>query len=370
MRHPILVLALVIAMAIGCISATATSQLQAQETTYPTDRGAYVSDASHAIAIYRPSVTERTPESMAAAGQKFLKSLTKKLALQVRHPIDSAERRDWTNLPANPNAGGARLGDFDKEQIHAFCNLMATLMSRQGYQKMVNIMLADDQLLKNGRPRRGFGTENFAVVVFGDPSPTKPWAFQLDGHHVGVNLSVTGDKLCMSPSFIGTQPQAFSLGQKKVRPLTGEIDDAYKLIGSLSAKQREKAVIQDRRGRILAGPGRDNRLPPIQGLACSELSEKQQALLFKLIEQWVNDLPEKHAKARIAEIKSGLKDTYFSWNGAVMVNSDISYRIQGPTLIIEYACQDLGGDPQQHLHTMYRNPKNEYGLQIGKQGKK
>jgi hypothetical protein len=54
----------------------------------------------------------------------------------------------------------------------------------------------------------------------------------------------------------------------------------------------------------------------------------------------------------------------FSWNGNQEPGSDISYSIQGPSLIIEYACQNLGGNPLAHLHSMYRNPKNEYGNQL------
>ena len=45
---------------------------------------------------------------------------------------------------------------------------------------------------------------------------------------------------------------------------------------------------------------------------------------------------------------------------------DFSYRLQGPSLIIEYAGQDLGGDPHDHLHSMYRDPTNEYGARLGK----
>ena len=56
----------------------------------------------------------------------------------------------------------------------------------------------------------------------------------------------------------------------------------------------------------------------------------------------------------------------FAWNGATQKGSDISYSIQSPSLIIEYACQSLGGDPLQHIHTIYRNPKNEYGGQLDK----
>ena len=66
------------------------------------------------------------------------------------------------------------------------------------------------------------------------------------------------------------------------------------------------------------------------------------------------------------QIEDELVETHFSWNGATKTGSDVSFAIQGPSLIIEYACQDLGGDPLQHIHTMYRNPKNEYGGQLGK----
>lgn len=43
------------------------------------------------------------------------------------------------------------------------------------------------------------------------------------------------------------------------------------------------------------------------------------------------------------------------------------YRIQGPHLVIEYAPQTLGGDPAMHVHTMYRDPTNDYGRGLTKQ---
>ena len=43
------------------------------------------------------------------------------------------------------------------------------------------------------------------------------------------------------------------------------------------------------------------------------------------------------------------------------------YRIQGPHLVIEYAPQTLGGDPALHIHTMYRDPTNDYGKGMIKQ---
>ena len=59
------------------------------------------------------------------------------------------------------------MGDLRTDQVKLACDLMAELLSEQGFNKMRDIMLADDQLLDQGRPRNGFGTENFAVVIFG-----------------------------------------------------------------------------------------------------------------------------------------------------------------------------------------------------------
>ena len=40
------------------------------------------------------------------------------------------------------------------------------------------------------------------------------------------------------------------------------------------------------------------------------------------------------------------------------------FRIQGPTVIIEYAPQSLGGDVTMHLHSIYRDPTNDYGKKL------
>lgn len=345
---------------VACLSAICVQVSPAREP----GPGDFVSEASRIIGTYQPKSREHSPQAMAAAANAFLDSLDKKLrqqaALDLRHP----ERRRWTNLPARADAGGVRLGDCSAQQVEAFCDLMGTLFSEQGYAKMCNIMLADDQLLQGGRPRAGFGTENFAVVLFGDPTPDGPWAFQLDGHHVGVNLAIHGRKITMSPSFIGTQPEAFHLANKKIRPLTGEVDSAFELINSLNEQQRAQAILKPKRGNITTGPGNDAKVPETTGVSCAAFNADQQDILQSLIAQWVNDLPPMQAEDRLEQLRGEIDQMYFSWQGPTDPVSDVSYRIQGPTLIIEYACQDLGGNPLDHLHTMYRDPTNEYGNQL------
>ena len=339
--------------------ASGTGPLAAQS-----DRPDYISDASFVVGTHEPASREHTPAAMASAAQALLDSLDDEQRAAVNLSLDDRERREWTNLPARPDAGGLRMGLMSDNQVRAVCDLMGTLLSQSGYAKMRDIMLADDQLVSPGRPRPGFGTEWFSVVVFGEPSETEPWSFQLDGHHIGINVSVEGDQLTMSPSFIGTQPEAFDLGERQVRPLAGEIDGAFELVDSLNDDQRRAAVIRPDRGRIVTGPGADGEIPQTAGVAGSDLDDEQQELLVELISQWTGNMPEPHASKRLAEIRDEIDEVHFSWNGAVEPGSDISYRIQGPSVIIEYACQDLGGNPTDHLHTMYRNPQNEYGGQI------
>ena len=64
----------------------------------------------------------------------------------------------------------------------------------------------------------------------------------------------------------------------------------------------------------------------------------------------------------MTELKSHLNDTYFAWSGPTTNGSVAYFRIQGPTLVIEYAPQKT----VDHIHTIYRDPTNDYGAKIAK----
>lgn len=347
----------------GWIAALVASSAYAQAQDSPT-RDDFVSDASFVVGTYTPDRATHTPTAIVSAAKAFLESLDEGQRKKCMGDVKSPLRREWTNLPARKDADGIPMSELNSDQVKLACDLMASLFSKQGFNKMRDIMLADDQLLKGGRPRQGFGTENFSVVIFGQPSETKPWCFQLDGHHVGTNVSMEGEKLTMSPSFIGTQPKAFTIAGKEYRPFKNETGIAHELAMSLSDDQVRQAVLGPSRARIVTGPGNDNLVPKAKGVPCSTFSQSQKKLLMSLISQWVGDLPKSHATKRMNKIESEIDQMKFSWNGNRKPGSDVSYTIQSPSLIIEYACQDLGGDPLDHLHSNYRDPTNEYGGQL------
>ena len=85
---------------------------------------------------------------------------------------------------------------------------------------------------------------------------------------------------------------------------------------------------------------------------------------MSLLDEYVSDMPKEIAAKRLEELQKELPEMHFSWSGPTPHKSDMSYKIQGPSLIVEYACQSLGGDPLNHVHAMYRNPTNEYGKQF------
>ena len=322
------------------------------------------SKVSEVISTYNPKESARTPKAIADAGAAFLKALPEKRKKEAALSFDSDEKAKWTNVPPRGEEGGVRLGDLDQEHIRLACDLLHAVMSTQGYEKSRNIMLADDKLLRNGKPRPGFGAANFWLAIFGEPSAEKPWAIQFDGHHVAVNITLAAEKMSLSPTFIGTQPHRYPLNKKEIVPMCGEVEDAYAFVGALSKEQKEKALVAEKRGGIKTAAGKDGFIPKPTGLKCDALDEKQQKALLKLIRQWVDDLPKRQADARIKEIAGQIEDTHFAWSGPTEPGSDMSYIIQGPSLIIEYGCQDLGGKPLDHLHSMYRDPTNEYGAGI------
>ncbi|MEN8693946.1 MAG: DUF3500 domain-containing protein [Akkermansiaceae bacterium] len=323
---------------------------------------------SEVFATAQPKSAEadRSPKAQVSAANAFLATLSDDEKKQALLPLNDPERQKWTNVPTKATDGGIRLGDLTKPQLEQAVAFLSTVLSENGYLMARNIMLADDLLIKNenrAKRRGGLGAANYWIAIFGTPSETEPWGVQWDGHHVAVNLTIVGEKMTLSPAFIGTQPHKFMLGEQEITPMKNEIAWAVALMESLDKKQRKQAIINTKRGRMQAGAGKDGYIPPAKGLPCKDLTEAQLAQLLKLVGLWVDDLPAKPAAARMKELEGQLKKAHFAWYGPFAPGSDASYHLVGPEIILEYTGQDLGGNPLDHIHSVYRNPANEYGAQ-------
>jgi hypothetical protein len=89
-------------------------------------------------------------------------------------------------------------------------------------------------------------------------------------------------------------------------------------------------------------------------------------MLLDLAGEWTGIMNQAAAKAKMKELKQHLAETWFAWSGPTEKGKAAYFRIQGPTVLIEYAPQTLGGDPTKHIHTIYRDPTNDYGAKWSK----
>jgi hypothetical protein len=293
-----------------------------------------------------------------AKANAFLESLDGPQRGKALFEFDSVKKPSWSNLPVTMvPRNGLRLGELTKPQRAAALEVLAAVLSKQGYQKAIDIMNADDQLVKGKENKNQFGTENYYLAVFGKPSATTPWTVQFGGHHLGINVTIVGKESVLTPTHTGTQPDSFKRDGKTVRPLGPENDLAFKLVNMLDAEQQKKAVLGAKPKNLVLGPGQDGKTIAPEGLKCAALKEDQRAVLLDLIGAWVHILPNEAAASRMAALKAKVDETHFAWYGPTTNGSPAYYRIQGPTLLIEYAPQ--GGT--NHIHTIIRDPSNDYG---------
>ena len=317
-----------------------------------------------------PAAAQQTAPRVVSAANAFLSTLDEAQRRKVVFAFDdSVQRVRWSNLPtAMSRLAGVNLGELNPAQRSAALALLSSVLSRRGFEKIQQIVEADELLRVNERSRAMFGRDLYYFSILGTPSVDKPWMLQFGGHHLSLNITVAGERGVLTPSLTGAQPALYTANGRTVRPLGQESDKAVALLNSLDASQRAQAILSFDVRDLVLGPGQDGKTIQPEGLKASAMTEQQRAMLLDLISEWSGIVHESAAAARMAEITAGLADTWFAWSGPTDVtpgrNISAYYRIQGPNLVIEYAPQALGGDRTMHVHAMYRDPTNDYGRKL------
>ena len=299
------------------------------------------------------------------AAQALLATLDGAGRAKVQFPFEGPQKTRWSNLPSPMfERQGLRLGDLTPAQRTAVTTLLKTALSADGYRKVTEIMQGDE-VLKTGQGGRGgqlmFGADQYWLAFVGIPSTTAAWMLQFGGHHLAINLTMAGSQSTMAPSLPATQPAKFTIEGREIRPLGKENDKAFALINALDEKQRSQAILNYRVADLVLGPGHDGQVIQPEGVRASALTAAQQAALLELIREWAGITTDAFADPRMAELKANLPQTYFAWSGPITNGSAAYFRIQGPTLVIEYAPQR---DSIDHIHTIYRDPTNDYGAKF------
>ena len=146
------------------------------------------------------------------------------------------------------------------------------------------------------------------------------------------------------------------------------------LARTLSAKQRSKAIVSDEvPSGVFTGAFRDNFEMRYEGIKFDDLSSHQQALMFNLIDAYINRMRSDHAQLKMDEIRQHLDETHFAWMGGTDEDSVFYYRVHSPVILIEFDHQNgifLDNDEpsRNHIHTVVRTPNgNDYGKDLLRQ---
>jgi len=349
-----------------------------------------------------------------SAANTFLSTLDAKQRQSVLFAYDDTQQRArWSNFPTGiVQRAGISLKDMTPAERTAAMALVSSALSKRGYEKVQQIMEGDEVNKNqeaanpgggrggppgggqgrgpggpppgagNGPPPGGgrgpggpgggllFGKDLYYISILGTPSLKDPWMLQFGGHHLALNITIAGDRGILTPTLTGAQPALYVENGKTIRPLGGESDKALALLNALDDGQRKQAIIGSRVADLVLGPGMDGKKIQPEGLKASAMNEKQRAMLLDVISEWAGIVHESAAAARMAQLKADIDETWFCWSGPTTAepgqNITAYYRIQGPHLVIEYSPQGLGGDPALHVHTMYRDPTNDYGEALAK----
>ena len=314
-----------------------------------------------------PTTATTTIDRVARAARAFVRSLDPDRRAIAAFPFDSDERENWHYIP-RPRAGLKR-GDMTQRQQDDADALTAASLSAAGIRKARAIMahetILGDLETSAGTLRFDRSPGLYHFSVFGQPSGPDPWGWQVDGHHLSLNITVVeGKKISVTPSFFGANPAVVPRGPHKgLRILREEEDAGRSLLESLDAEQMYQCTIYPAAPPdIITRASRRARIEPSVGLPASAMTVDQRERLVRLIEVYVKRSPEDTAAEQMRKIHdAGLQLIRFGWAGSRYRGQAHYYRVHGPTFLIEY---DNTQDRANHIHAVWRDMEGDFGTDL------
>jgi TonB family protein len=304
----------------------------------------------------------RSAAAMAQAADKLLASLTPEQRAKATLAFADVNRRDWTFVPRDRK--GVPLKDLDENQRRLAMEFMKTGLGASGYQKATTIISLEPILAQLEGPNRRWprDPELYYFSIFGTPSAKAPWGWRVEGHHISLHFTIVkGEMISNTPLAFGANPAEVREGERKgLRALAGEEDRGRDLILALDEKQRAVAIFDQKApsdiltlAKIKADP-----LKP-EGIPAGQMNKQQQALLEKLIDEYLARMPEDVAAERSKKMReAGIDKIHFAWAGGTNKGDPHYYRVQSPTFLIEY---DNTQNNANHIHTVWRDFNGDFG---------
>ena len=314
-----------------------------------------------------------TGESMTAAAEIFVKSLSEDQKKNALKPYDDASRVGWHFIPKTDRKG-LQARDMTDAQRELAYKLLESALSDAGYSKARRIMARETILKDLEKAKKGGNIRDnlrYYWTIFGTPGTDQKWGLSIEGHHLSQNFVVDHGKVgSFTPCFFGSNPATmmadFADIKKGDRIQAAEQDLGFELLGKLDGDQRKIAVVDATAPKEIRGAAEPQ--PPADmpaGLPVSKMTADQSALLRKLIDAYLTNLPRELADAAGKEIDgAGFANVHFAWAGADKPGIGHYYRVQGSTFLIEFINNqaDAVGNPANHIHAVWRDMRGDFAL--------
>jgi hypothetical protein len=326
--------------------------------------------------LYPIEKTGVSTQSIREAAEAFLASLNKEQRAQTLFPIDAPEWRLWSNIHRTIMRHGMPFFAMTDAQLDRALGLLKESLSEQGFQTARDIIRLNETVMEMTGKLEEFGEDLYWISLMGAPSATEPWGWQIDGHHLNINLFVLGDQVTMTPAFLGSEPVHALTGKYAgIRVFKLEEDHGLAVMRSLTDEQRAKATISATLPRdVFTTAFRDNLELNYAGVPYDQLSSAQHDQLLRLIDVHIARQRPGHAQVKMAEVTRHLGQTHFAWMGGCEEDSVFYYRVHSPVLLIEFDHQAGQAFPQykehyrDHVHIIVRTPNgNDYGKDLLRQ---
>ncbi|MDL5512751.1 DUF3500 domain-containing protein [Arenibacter sp. M-2] len=301
----------------------------------------------------------------------FLNSLSEETKAKTLFTFEDTERFNMNYVPIPRE--GATFHDFNETQKKAALDLLRASLSEEGYRKSQEIMKLekvlriiennDNDKMPDGRPRRD--PLNYHFCIFGNPSMDQPWGWRFEGHHLSLNFTSTHGAISSStPTFFGTNPGIVrSTEYKGKEVLKKEAELGFSLVNSMTQEQLKTTLYTDvAPSDIISLTKRKAASVEPMGISYSELSQIQKNTMMKLVDLYIENYESDFAAGFKDKIyKAGIENLTFAWAGSLQPGKGHYFRIQGPSLLIEY---DNTQNNANHVHTVVRDLTNDYGEDV------
>jgi hypothetical protein len=312
-------------------------------------------------------------EPVVTAAQRFLHALSPNDREIVSFAVDDdASWRSWHNMHFFLMRDGLPMYEMSAEVKGRALDLLRTTMSAAGYDNARDVMRLNGHAAELTGRHDEYGEYYYWISLFGTPSATEPWGWQIDGHHLIVNCFILGDQLVMTPDFRGSEPVTATTGDLAGTTVFAEEEArGLSLFQSFDSAQRKAATVSDTPPReIITTAQVDNLAIDDVGVEFASLSTAQQEQLVDVITLYTDRVRPGHAEVRLEQVKRHLDQTKFAWMGSAEEDAAFYYRITNPVILIEFdhlpgIIYDNREPSRRHVHTIVRTPNgNDYGRSL------